>query len=130
VQDVWRVGEEVWNRPGHIKPLVTAINTIRREHHALQLADNLRFLPSIDPHLIAYTKVTPDLKDVLVIVVNVDPYATHAGTVTLPEALFNHQPSYGMVDLLTGAHYTWHGATNFVRLDPQSLPAQVLRLER
>jgi starch synthase (maltosyl-transferring) len=119
-----------WDRPGHIKPLVTTINTIRREHRALQLADNLRFLPSSEPHLIAYAKATPDLKEVLVIVVNVDPNAAHAGFVTLPEALFNHQPCYGVADLLTGAHYTWHGARNYVRLDPQTLPAHVLRLER
>jgi starch synthase (maltosyl-transferring) len=119
-----------WDRPGHIKPLVTAINTLRREHRALQLADNLRFLPSSEPYLIAYTKATPDLKDVLVIVVNLDPHESHTGFVTLPVTLFNNRPSYEVIDLLTGARYTWHGATNYVRLDPQNLPAHVLQLER
>jgi starch synthase (maltosyl-transferring) len=118
-----------WDRPGHIKPLVTTVNAIRREHRALQLADNLRFLPSSEPHLIAYAKATPELQDVLVIVVNVDPYAAHEGVVTLPEALFRNRPCYGVTDLLTGARYTWHGATNYVRLDPRALPAHVLRVE-
>jgi starch synthase (maltosyl-transferring) len=68
-----------WDRPGHIKSLVTALNRIRREHRALQRADNLRFLPSSEPHLIAYAKATPDLEDVLVIVVNVDPNAGPRG---------------------------------------------------
>jgi len=69
-------------------------------------------LPSSEPHLIADAKATPDLHDVLVIVVSVDPYSAHEGVVTLPEALLNHQPHYGVTDLLTGARYTWHGPTN------------------
>ena len=107
-----------------------ALNRIRREHRALQLADNLRFLPSSDPHLIAYAKATPGLEDVLVIVVNVDPCSVHEGVVTLPEALFDHQPHYDVTDLLTGARYTWHGPTNYVRLDPGTLPAHVLCVAR
>jgi starch synthase (maltosyl-transferring) len=119
-----------WDRPGHIKPLVTTLNTIRREHPALQRADNLRFLPSSEPHLVAYAKATPDLADVLVIVVNVDPCSAHEGVVTLPEELFNHLPHYEVTDLLTGVRYTWRGPTNYVRPDPQTLPAHVLCLAR
>ena len=33
-------------------------------------------------------------------------------------------------DLLTGAAYDWRGAYNFVRLDPASVPAHVLTIER
>jgi starch synthase (maltosyl-transferring) len=123
---------KVWDRdrPGHIKPLVAKLNALRREHRALQLADNLRFLPSTEPHLIAYAKATPDLKDVLVIVVNVDPYWVHEGFVTLPEALFHRRAHYEVTDLLTGARYTWHGPTNYVRLDPKTLPAHVLQVTR
>jgi starch synthase (maltosyl-transferring) len=119
-----------WDRPGNIKPLVATLNKIRREHRALQLADNLRFLPSSEPHLIAYAKATPDLRDVLVVVVNVDPFSAHEGVVTLPEALFDRRPHYDVTDLLTGARYTWHGPTNYVRLDPKTLPAHVLCLAR
>jgi starch synthase (maltosyl-transferring) len=117
-----------WDRPGHLKPLITRLNTIRREHRALQRADNLFFLPSSDPHLIAYAKATPDREDVLVMVVNVDPKAAHEGVVTLPEELFQHRPRYCVTDLLTGVSYTWSGPTNYVRLDPAVLPAHVLCL--
>jgi starch synthase (maltosyl-transferring) len=115
-----------WDRPGNIKPLVTALNRIRRQHPALQRADNLRFLASTDPHLIAYAKATPDLEDVLVIVVNVDPHSPHEGVVTLPDELVNHRPRYRVTDLLTRTDYNWEGPTNYVRLDPQALPAHVL----
>jgi starch synthase (maltosyl-transferring) len=33
-------------------------------------------------------------------------------------------------DLLTGARYLWRGAENFVRLDPQHVPAAIFRLRR
>jgi starch synthase (maltosyl-transferring) len=65
---------------------------------------------------------------VLVIVVNVDPCSVHEGFVTLPDALFNHQSCYGVTDLLTDTRYTWHGPTNYVRLDPQVLPAHLLHV--
>jgi starch synthase (maltosyl-transferring) len=35
-----------------------------------------------------------------------------------------------MHDLLTGAHYSWQGAYNYVELNPQALPAHILRIER
>jgi starch synthase (maltosyl-transferring) len=35
-----------------------------------------------------------------------------------------------VTDLLTGARYGWRGPTNYVRLDPNTLPAHVLRVER
>ena len=119
-----------WDKPGHIKPLVAALNRIRREHRALQLSDNLKFLASSDPNIIAYAKATPDGKDVVVTVVNVDPFSTHEGVVTLPGELFGNQPQYTVQDLLTGAQFTWRGPTNFVRLDPKLLPAHVLHLAR
>jgi starch synthase (maltosyl-transferring) len=33
-----------------------------------------------------------------------------------------------MHELLTGARYLWHGARNFVQLDPTSVPAQIFRV--
>jgi starch synthase (maltosyl-transferring) len=33
-------------------------------------------------------------------------------------------------DLLTGARYLWHGARNFVQLDPRQVPAHLFRVRR
>jgi starch synthase (maltosyl-transferring) len=35
-----------------------------------------------------------------------------------------------MHELLTEARYLWHGPRNYVRLDPQSIPAQIFRVRR
>ena len=33
-------------------------------------------------------------------------------------------------DLLTGAHYLWHGPGKYVELNPGNIPAHVFRLRR
>jgi len=77
-----------WNRSGNIKELVTTVNRIRRAHPALALARNIRFLESSNPSIIAYAKITPDLADVLVMVVNLEPHSVQDGTIRLVPELF------------------------------------------
>jgi starch synthase (maltosyl-transferring) len=62
--------------------------------------------------------------------VSLDPYHPQSGWVHLDmEALgLGWDDTYEVHDLLTGAHYTWHGAHNFVGLDPSSTPAHVFEL--
>ncbi len=38
--------------------------------------------------------------------------------------------SYQAHDLLTGARFLWHGAKNYVELDPHIAPAHIFRLRR
>ena len=40
------------------------------------------------------------------------------------------QAPYQVHDLLSGARYLWHGARNFVQLDPATTPAHIFRLRR
>ena len=51
---------------------------------------------------------------------------------TLPIADWGIAPDepYQVHDLLGDARYTWHGARNFVQLNPQVVPAHILRLRR
>ena len=65
-----------------------------------------------------------------VVVASVDPYHTQTGHVTLPldELGIDPQQPYQVHDLLGDAYYLWHGPRNFVRLDPQVVPAHIFRL--
>jgi starch synthase (maltosyl-transferring) len=130
-----------WDRPDNIKELVTTVNRIRHSHLALTLARNLRFLESSNPNIIAFAKTTPDLADVLVIIVNLDPHNVQDGSVRLVPELFHRvergkTPSAGvpatfeLSDLLTESTYTWRGEWNYVRLDPNWMPAHVLHIRR
>ncbi|GAB4479511.1 MAG: alpha-1,4-glucan--maltose-1-phosphate maltosyltransferase [Burkholderiaceae bacterium] len=123
-----------WNRerPDSLAPFIAALNRIRRANPALQRDDSLRFLSIDNEQMIAYAKSTPDLANVIVCAVNLDPHHVQSGWLTLDLAAFGltDEAPYQMHDLVTGARYLWHGARNFVSLDPQRSPVHVFRLQR
>jgi len=121
-----------WDResPQSLKDFIAAINRVRRENRALQSDHNLRFHPVDNEQIICYSKKTPDLANVIVVAVNLDPHHSQAGWVelSLPELGLDAQQPYQMHELLTGARYLWHGARNYVQLDPASVPVQIFRV--
>ena len=64
--------------------------------------------------------------------VNLDPHNTQSGVLWLPIEEWGLRPDepYQVHDLLSDARYTWRGASNFVQLNPNVIPAHVLRLRR
>jgi starch synthase (maltosyl-transferring) len=123
-----------WNldQTDSLRPLVTAVNRIRRENPALRADWRLAFFDTDNDQLIAYCKTTEDLENAIVCVVNLDPHHAHSGWVTLDLAALGIDPGaqYQMHDLLTGARYRWTGPRNFVQIDPQRVPAHVFRVRR
>jgi starch synthase (maltosyl-transferring) len=112
-----------WNAPGHIKDFITRINAARRDHPALQLFDNIRFLEVGDDNLIAYVKSTPDRSSSVIVVVNLDPFLAHASTVRVPayEIGVADGSAYEVVDVVTDRTFVWRDL-NYVHLDPASGP--------
>jgi starch synthase (maltosyl-transferring) len=123
-----------WNRdsPDSLRELITLVNKVRHENPALQSDRGLRFHPTENDHLIAYTKSTPDLADVVLTVVNVDPHHTQAGMITLPieELGIRRDRGYQAHELLSGARYLWNGPRNYVEINPHAIPAQIFRFRR
>ena len=118
--------------PGGLQPLITLLNRIRRDNPACRHDRRLRFFSVDNGALIAYGKTTPDLSNVLIVVVNLDPHHAQSGFLELPlnELGIDPEQSYQVDDLLGGARYLWQGSRNYVALDPQALPAHVFRLRR
>ena len=90
----------------------------------------MRFVPVDNDQLIAYVKATDDRSNIIVCVVNLDVHHTQSGWVELDLAalgLESHQ-AYQMHDLITDARYMWNGARNLVIIDPQRVPAHLMRL--
>jgi starch synthase (maltosyl-transferring) len=123
----WRV-----DREDSLRDYMAALNRIRRDNPALHHDSTLRFLSIENPQLIAYAKVTADLSNVIVCVVNLDPHHTQTGWVEVPLADLgmDEQQPYQMHDLLRNARYLWHGRHNYVSLDPAAGPAHVFRMRR
>jgi starch synthase (maltosyl-transferring) len=120
-----------WDRAGNIKEFVALVNRIRNNNPALQRLDNLQFLPADNDQILFYVKSTPDLSNILLIAVNLDPWQWHECTVTVPPSVVGTVAgqTYRVIDQLSGAEYTW-GERNYVRLEPQVQPAHILRVEK
>ncbi|WP_331449686.1 alpha-1,4-glucan--maltose-1-phosphate maltosyltransferase [Streptomyces prasinus] len=112
-----------------IAPLITRLNTIRREHPALRALRNLRFHHTDNDSVIAYSKRSG--ADAVLVVANLDPHHTQEATVTLdmPQLGLDRHESVPVHDELTGETYHW-GRTNYVRLEPGRAPAHVLHVQR
>ena len=118
--------------PESLKELITLVNEIRHENLALQSDRGLRFHPTENESLLAYTKSTADLADVVLTVVNLDPHHTQSGMVTLPLRVLglDGDKSYQAHELLSGARYMWNGPRNYVEINPHAAPAQIFRFRR
>ena len=120
------------DRPGSLRDYIARINSIRKENPALHSDWSLRFHPVDNEQLLCYSKQTPQLDNIIVMVVNVEPYHTHSGWIELPIESFglDEQQPYQVHDLITGARYLWQGRRNYVELDPHSVPAHIFRIRR
>ncbi len=120
------------SKPENMRDFITRVNRIRRENPALQSDWKPRFHNVDNEQLICYSKHTEDLSNIVLVVVNLDPHHTHAGWVELPlEKLgLDAQQPYQVHDLLGDARFLWHGARNYVELNPHIVPAHIFRVRR
>jgi starch synthase (maltosyl-transferring) len=120
------------NRADSLKVFIASVNKIRRENPALQSNQNLWFHAVDNEELICYSKHTDDLSNIILVIVNLNPRHTHSGWVHLPLEPWDldAQQPYQVHDLLSGARYLWHGADNYVELNPSKCPAHIFRLHQ
>jgi len=120
------------DRPDTLKDLIARVNRIRRENPALQQDRTLQFLPVDNEQLIAFCKTAEGGANLMVVVANLDVHHTQSGWLDLPLAAFGLDPeqSFQAHDLLSGARFLWHGAPNYVELNPHVMPVHVFRIRR
>jgi starch synthase (maltosyl-transferring) len=123
-----------WDRkaPDSLRELITIVNRIRHENPALQTDRGLRFHPTENDALLAYSKSTPDNSNIVLAVVNCDPHHVQRGMVNLPleELGIDRDRPYQAHELITGARYIWNGPRNYVEINPHAMPAQLFRFRR
>jgi starch synthase (maltosyl-transferring) len=116
-----------WSDPTSIADWIATLNGIRHRHRAFADVTSLRFHSVSSDDVIAYSKQVGD--DVVMTVVNLDPYATHDGE------LFIDVESLGLPgdrpleahDEISGQTFQWWWNGAYIRLDPDR-PAHVVAL--
>jgi starch synthase (maltosyl-transferring) len=119
-------------QPGNLTDLIARVNRIRRENPALHEMRRLEFHPVDNEQVIAYSKTTDALDNIILTVVNLDPHHVQIGWVNLSLDKLGIEPdtTYQVHDLLTDARHLWRGSWNYVELNPAATPAHVFRVRR
>lgn len=117
-------------RPDSLAPIIGRVNRIRREHSALQSNRGLVFHHVDNEQLLCYSKRSGD--DIVLVVVNLDPRYVQSGWTSLDLEALGMEPDqqFQVHDLLVDRRYLWHGAHNFVQLDPHVMPGHVFAVRR
>jgi starch synthase (maltosyl-transferring) len=120
------------DRPDSLSPLIARVNRIRRENPALQADASLAFCPVENDQLIAYTKHDAATDNLILTVVNLDPYNPQSGWVALDltAAAIGPDEVYQVHDLLSDQRFQWRGRYNYVLLDPRKVPAHIFKVRR
>ncbi|CAN5893504.1 alpha-1,4-glucan--maltose-1-phosphate maltosyltransferase [soil metagenome] len=128
----YEIRERDYNAPGSLVPLITRLNAIRKEHPALQQLRNITMHETGNPNLLAYSKTSDDVADVVLMVVNLDTARWQEATLSLDLGALGVDAfrPYAVQDLLTGASYEWRGAHPYIRLDPADAPAHIFSISR
>ncbi len=128
----YQIREWPVDRPDSLREVIALVNKIRRHNPALQTDWTLQFHPVDNDQLLCYSKTAGDGSNLLLMVVNLDPYHTQAGMVDLPldRLGIEEDRPYQANDLLTGAHYVWNGRRNYVELRPDALPGHIFQMRR
>ncbi|MGF1657324.1 MAG: maltotransferase domain-containing protein [Verrucomicrobiales bacterium] len=122
-----------WDLPGNIKDWVGAVNQARLHNPALHGYENLTFLGSSNENILAFAKLTPAGDNIVIVVVNTDPFHPQAGTIELPLHDWNvsEEMPYLVEDFLdSGKTYRWVGRFSYVALGHNTRPAHIFQLRR
>jgi starch synthase (maltosyl-transferring) len=119
-----------WNAPGNIVAEITQLNRIRRANPALQTHLGLAFHNAFNDQILYFSKSTPDLQNVVLVAVNLDPRFAQECDIEVPLWLWglSDAAAVAVEDLVGGHRFTWQGKVQHIRLDPAVLPYALWRV--
>ena len=118
-----------WEAETRTREVITILNRTRKENPALQNTWNIHFADSENQNILCYGKHDEASGNVVIVVVNMDPYHTQGGYIRLPlqELGMAWDRPFYLYDVLSDGHYTWQGEWNYVALNPYLMPAHVFQ---
>lgn len=120
-----------FTQPGNIIAEIAQLNRIRRQNPALQTHLGFAFYNAWNDNILYFGKRTPDKKNFILVAINLDPYNAQEAQFELPlwELGLDDNASVNGEDLMTGHRWTWHGKTQWTRLEPH-MPFGIWRMEK
>ncbi|NOJ49962.1 alpha-1,4-glucan--maltose-1-phosphate maltosyltransferase [Bradyrhizobium archetypum] len=119
-----------WDKPGNIKPYITALNRARRANTALQQTSNLRFIGIEDSNVIGFVKESVDGTNTVAVAIalsrDIHDFWLPLGDVQVLSGN-TRRPVAAVENLMTGERHAieWGGIR--LRIDPARDPAVMLR---
>ena len=116
--------------PGNIKDDIRFINGLRRSRPAMKAFTSLKFHNAWNDKVLYYAKSDPSHDDYLLFHVLLDPHHPQEFDFEVPLWEFGlaDDASIEVQDLIHGSHFTWHGKTQSLTLEPQDRPYAIWRL--
>lgn len=121
-----------YTAPGNIIAEIAQLNRIRRQNPALQTHLGVEFFQCYNDNILYFGKRTADRSNYVLVAVSLDPHNVQEAHFELPlwELGLDDNASTNGEDLMTGHRWTWHGKTQFMRIDPGYQPFGIWRLTR
>lgn len=118
----WQRASETGNT---LAPYITMLNTVRREHPALQTLRGLHFHSVDNDKVIAYSRRDGD--DITIVVCTLDPYGAQEATVHFDMAALglDWSDEFRAHDAITDSSWVW-GPHTYVRIDPNQACAHIV----
>lgn len=116
--------------PGNIVAEITQLNRIRRQNPALQTHLGFKAYTAWNDNIFYFGKRTPDLKNFILVAISMDPWNAQEAHFDLPlwELGLPDDATTQGEDLMTGHTWTWHGKTQWMRIEPWNLPFGIWRI--
>ena len=115
-----------------LQDLIRLVNEIRDRNPALHSTSNLQFHGVDNDQIICYSKVSEGGSNRILTVVNLDPSRVQSGWVNLDldELNLREDKPFQVHDLIGDARYQWQGESNYVKLDPETMPAHIFKIRQ
>ena len=120
-----------YGMPGNIVAEITHLNRIRRANPALQTHLGFQAYTAWNDNILYFGKRTEDLQNFILIAISLDPVNAQEAHFDLPLWEFDlpDDAQTSGEDLMTGHSWTWHGKTQWMRIEPWSQPFGIWRFK-
>ena len=117
--------------PDNIVAEIAQLNRIRRQNPALHTHLGVTFYNAWNDNILYFGKRSADGSNFVLVAINLDPHHVQEAHFELPlwELGLPDDAATAGEDLMSGHRWTWHGKTQWTRLDPQVQPFGIWRIK-